>query len=208
MKNYVYWITFIAINCGLLFGLNMAGISGAIESRTDIFQLSSASLGLVTAILMVGCLVGALVAGNLADKIGRKKMMMITSIIFAVGALGCALSQGVLTLSIFRFISGFGVGAGSVMAPMYISEISPAHQRGTLVSFNQFAVVTGILLAYLFNYLLVNIEDSWRLMLGVPFVFSVIFFVLLLTSFPESPRWLLSKGKDEEAKKIDRKSVV
>jgi Sugar (and other) transporter. len=116
--------------------------------------------------------------------------------------LGCALSQGAVSLTIFRLTSGIAVGAGSVLAPMYISEVSPAAKRGTLVSFNQFAVTIGILLAYFIDYGLVDLENSWRYMLGAPFVFSLIFLVLLLVSFPESPRWLLSKGKGEEALKV------
>ncbi|MDO5570108.1 MAG: sugar porter family MFS transporter [Bacteroidales bacterium] len=202
MKNYVYWITFIAINSGLLFGLNMAGISGAVDSIKDIFELSPNGLGLVVGILSGGCMIGALLAGKLADKYGRKKSLIATSIVFAISALGCALSQEIVSLTLFRLTSGIAVGLGSVLAPMYISEVSPAAKRGTLVSFNQFAVTTGILFAYLIDYALVNVPDGWRYMLGAPFIFSVIFLVLLLVSFPESPRWLLTKGKNSEALKV------
>ncbi|MDP4277511.1 MAG: sugar porter family MFS transporter, partial [Bacteroidota bacterium] len=134
-----------------------------------------------------------------ANRYGRKKVMMIISVLFTISSLGCALSQSVFMLAFFRLIAGIAVGAVSVIAPMYISEIAPAEKRGTLVSFNQFAIVIGILLAYVFNYFLIDFVDGWRYMLAIPFVFSMLFFGYLSVSFPESPRWLLSKGKNEEA---------
>jgi len=198
-KGYLHWITFVAINGGFLFGLNMAGISGAVNSILDFFNLSDGSLGMVVSILTVGCLVGALFTGYFADKYGRKKVLIFTSVLFAISALGCSLSQSVFMLSFFRLVAGIAVGTVSVIVPMYISEIAPAQKRGTLVSFNQFAIVIGILLAYVFDYFLIDMVDGWRYMLAIPFVFSIMFFVFLLTSFPESPRWLLSRGKKEEA---------
>ncbi len=201
--NYLYWITFIAINGGLLFGLNMSGISGANEMIRGEFNLTDSGLGFVAALLTIGCLLGALFTGNLADKYGRKKVMIVTAILYIISALGCALSPNIILLNFFRLTSGLAVGATSVVAPMYISEISPAHKRGVLVSFNQFAITIGILLAYVFDYLLMGLgDDSWRYMLAVPTIFGVIFLILLLTSFPESPRWLLGKGKKEEAVNI------
>lgn len=201
--NYLYWITFVAINGGLLFGLNMAGISGANEMIRGEFNLTDSGLGFVAALLTIGCLLGALFTGNLADKYGRKKVMIVTAVLYIISALGCALAPNVMLLNFFRLTSGLAVGATSVVAPMYISEISPAHKRGFLVSFNQFAITIGILLAYVFDYLLMGLgADSWRYMLAVPTIFGVIFLILLLTSFPESPRWLLGKGKKEEAVNI------
>lgn len=198
--KYLYWITFIAINGGLLFGLNMAGISGANEMIRGEFNLTDSGLGFVAALLTIGCLLGALFTGNLADTYGRKKVMIITAILYIISALGCALAPNIILLNLFRLTSGLAVGATSVVAPMYISEISPANKRGILVSFNQFAITIGILLAYIFDYLLMGLgDDSWRYMLAVPTVFGVIFLILLFTSFPESPRWLIGKGKKEEA---------
>jgi len=198
--KYLYWITFVAINGGLLFGLNMAGISGANDMIRGEFNLSDGGLGFVAALLTVGCLLGALFTGSLADKYGRKRVMIATAVLYIISAAGCALAPSILLLNIFRFTSGLAVGATSVVAPMYISEISPAYKRGILVSFNQFAITIGILLAYVFNYFLMGLgEDSWRYMLAVPVVFGIIFLLLLLFSFPESPRWLLTRGKKGEA---------
>jgi len=201
-KISLYWIVFVAVNGGFLFGLNMAGISGAVNSIQFSFNLSDGSLGTVVSILTLGCLFGALFTGHFADKYGRKKIMLFTSVLFAISALGCALSPSMLLLSISRVIAGIAVGAVSVVGPMYISEIAPASQRGTLVSFNQFAIVIGILLAYVFDYFLIDKVDGWRYMLAIPFVFSIVFLILLSTSLPESPRWLLSKRKKEKAMNV------
>jgi len=201
-KISLYWIVFVAVNGGFLFGLNMAGISGAVNSIQSSFNLSDGSLGTVVSILTLGCLLGALFTGHFADKYGRKKIMIFTSVLFAISSLGCALAPTMLLLSVFRVIAGIAVGAVSVVGPMYISEISPASQRGTLVSFNQFAIVIGILLAYVFDYFLIDKVDGWRYMLAVPFVFSLIFLVLVSVSLPESPRWLLSKRNKEKAMSV------
>ena len=201
--KYLYWITFVAINGGLMFGLNMAGISGANEMIRGEFSLSDGGLGFVAALLTIGCLLGALFTGSFADKFGRKNVMIATSIIYIISAAGCALAPSFVLLNLFRFMSGLAVGATSVVAPMYISEISPAYKRGILVSFNQFAITIGILLAYVFNYFLLELgDDSWRYMLAIPAFFGVIYLILLLASFPESPRWLLAKGRKEEAVRI------
>lgn len=199
-NKYLYWITFVAINGGLMFGLNMGGIAGATDLIRGEFSLTDSGLGIVASILTVGCLLGALFTGNFTDKYGRKKVMIFTAILYIIAALGCALSTSVVLLNISRFLSGIAVGATSVVGPMYISEISPAKKRGTLVSLNQFAITIGILLAYVFDYFFVNLGDnSWRYMLVVPAVFGVLYLIFLLTSFPESPRWLLSKGRRDEA---------
>lgn len=208
MKNnkYLYWITFVAINGGLLFGLNMAGIAGANDMIKSEFSLTESGLGTVAALLTAGCLIGALFTGSFAEKYGRKKVMITSALLYIISALGCALSPSALLLTIFRVSSGLAVGATSVVAPMYISEIAPAKQRGALVSLNQFAITIGILLAYLFDYLLLGLgENSWRYMLSVPAVFGVLYLVYLLTSFTESPRWLLSKGRKDETIEALRK---
>ncbi len=202
MKNskYLYWITFVAVNGGLMFGLNMGGIAGATDMIRGEFGLSDSGLGIVASILTVGCLLGALFTGSFADKYGRRKVMITTAVLYIISALGCALSADVLLLNFFRFLSGLAVGATSVVGPMYISEISPAKKRGMLVSLNQFAITIGILLAYVFDYFLIGLgENSWRYMLAVPAVFGVLYLIYLLTSFPESPRWLMANGKRSEA---------
>lgn len=202
-NKYLYWITFVAINGGLLFGLNMAGIAGANDMIKSEFSLTDSGLGTVAALLTIGCLFGALFTGNFADKYGRKKVMIATAVLYVISALGCALAPSALLLTVFRVLSGLAVGATSVVGPMYISEIAPAKQRGALVSLNQFAITIGILLAYVFDYLLLGLgENSWRYMLSVPAIFGVLYLIYLLSSFAESPRWLVSKGRREEAVEV------
>ena len=205
-KKYLYWITFVAINGGLLFGLNMAGISGAVDMIKSKFALSDSGLGTVAALLTIGCLVGALLTGNFTEKYGRKKVMIATAVLYIISALGCAFATSSSFLIVFRILSGFAVGATSVVGPMYISEISPAYNRGKLVSMNQFAITFGILLAYIIDYLLLGFgENSWRYMLAVPAIFGIVYLMFLLTSLPESPRWLLSKNRKDEAVNVMRK---
>lgn len=204
MKNnrYLYWITFVAIQGGLIFGLNMAGISGAVPLIKEYFALDDVSLGAAVSSIMLGCLAGAMIIGSLSDKWGRKPMMIFVAILFMVSALGCAVANSAWVFIFFRVLSGIGVGSISVLAPTYIAEVAPANKRGTLVTFNQFAIVTGILLAYVFNYILINQDEAWRYMMGVPVIFGGLFFVSLLLSFPESPRWFAKKEKTEKAKKV------
>lgn len=198
-NRYIYWITFVAINGGLLFGLNMASVAGAVNSIQDVFSLTDGGLGAVVSVLTIGCLIGALFTGHFADRFGRKKVLIFASLLFMISALGSALSGSSLALAIYRIIGGVAVGAVSVAGPMYISEVSPPEKRGTLVSFNQFAIVIGILIAYVAGYLFVGIEDGWRYMLGVPALFSLFFIFFLISSFPETPRWLVANNKQHEA---------
>lgn len=205
-NRHLYWITFIAINGGLLFGLNMAGIAGANDMIKAQFSLTGSGLGTVAALLTIGCLVSALFTGNFTEKYGRKNVMIATAVLYVISALGCAFATSAIMLTIFRVLSGLAVGGTSVVGPMYISEISPARNRGRLVSFNQFAITIGIVLAYLFDYFLMDAgADAWRYMLVVPAVFGLIYLILLLTSFPESPRWLLAHNKKEESKAVLKK---
>ncbi len=204
MRNnkYLYWITFIAVLSGLIFGLNMAGISGAVSFIQDYFVLSDVSLGAAVGSIMIGCLIGALAIGSLSDKYGRKPMMILAAILFILSSLGCSLAQSIELFIASRFVAGLGVGAVSVLAPTYISEIAPAHMRGMLVANNQFAIVIGILLAYVIDFGFVDVANGWRYMMAVPVVFGLLFLVLLLTSFPESPRWLAKEGRHTESLKI------
>jgi sugar porter (SP) family MFS transporter len=212
-NRYLYWITFVAINGGLLFGLNMAGIAGATDMIKGEFSLTDSGLGTVAALLTIGCLIGALFTGNFTEKYGRKNVMIFTAVVYIISALGSALSTSSAMLTIFRVLSGLAVGATSVVGPMYISEISPAHRRGTLVSMNQFAITIGIVVAYVIDYLVMDMgDDSWRYMLVIPAFFGVIYLILLLTAFPKSPRWLLSKHRRAEAvavlEKIGGKELI
>jgi len=197
----LFLYTFITVFGGLIVGLNMAGISGGIPFIQDQFGLNDMSLGLVVGILTIGCLFGALLGGRFSDKYGRRKVMFFSAFLFIISSLGCALSPNAAGLMVFRFISGFGVGMISAVAPVYISEISPAKLRGTLVSYNQLAVVIGILIAYVIDYILLNYENNWRMMLGFPFIFSVIY-LLLLSILPESPRWLYTQNKKDKASQV------
>ena len=143
-NRYLYWITFIAINGGLLFGLNMAGIAGANDMIKAQFSLTGSGLGTVASLLTIGCLVSALFTGNFTEKYGRKNVMIATAVLYVISALGCAFATSAIMLTLFRILSGLAVGGTSVVGPMYISEISPAKSRGRLVSFNQFAITIGI----------------------------------------------------------------
>jgi sugar porter (SP) family MFS transporter len=198
-NKYLYWITFVAINGGLLFGLNMAGISGANSLIKSEFSLDDSGLGMVASLLTIGCLIGALFTGYFTKKFGRKKVMLTTALLYVLSSLGCALAGSAAMLTIFRVLSGLAVGSTSVVGPMYISEISPAAKRGRLVSFNQFAITIGIVLAYIFDYFLIGLgANSWRFMLVVPAIFGAVYFVFLLAKFPESPRWLLTNNRKAE----------
>jgi sugar porter (SP) family MFS transporter len=199
-KRYLIWIIFVAINGGFLFGLNMAGISGAVDMIKAAFALSDSGLGTVAALLTIGCLIGALFTGNFTEKYGRKNVMITTAVLYIVSAIGCAFAGSSTILIMSRLLSGLAVGSTSVVGPMYISEISPAHNRGKLVSMNQFAITFGILLAYIADYILIGLgENSWRYMLAVPAIFGIAYLIFLITSLPESPRWLLSKNRKAEA---------
>jgi sugar porter (SP) family MFS transporter len=205
-NRYLIWVIIIAVNGGFLFGLNMAGISGAVDMLKDEFNLSDNGLGTVAALLTIGCLIGALFTGIFTKKYGRKNVMIATAIFYIFSALGCAIAGSSAILIAFRLLSGLAVGSTSVVVPMYISEISPAQNRGKFVSMNQFAITSGILLAYIIDYVLIGFGDnSWRYMLAVPSIFGTVYLILLLTSLPESPRWLLYKTRKREADIVMKK---
>lgn len=189
MYKKIYITTLIAAIGGFVFGLNMAGISGAINRIQEYFNLDNIGLGFVVSSLTIGCLLGALFAGSLSEKYGRKRLFLFIAALFVVSSLGCALSTNLYLLMLFRFISGIAVGADSVIGPMYISEMAPVEKRGRLVSFQQFAIVTGILFAYLVDYFLLDVKDSWRYMLAVPSLFGIIFFLLTYFFLKESNIW-------------------
>src|SRR3970040_2489353 len=149
-----------------------------------------------------GTVIGAIFGGIPTNKIGRKKSLLFIGILFLFSAIGSAFANDPFVFAAFRFVGGLGVGASTIAAPAYISEIAPAKDRGKLVAFYQFNIVLGILVAFLSNYLLRNTgENAWRWMMGVQAIPSFIYTLFIFT-IPKSPRWLLSKSRNEEAKKV------
>ena len=198
-KNYVLLISSIAALGGLLFGFDTAVISGTTPFIKPYFSLDDFWLGWTVSSLLFGCIIGVISAGKPGDIFGRKKTLMAAAFLFVVSAAGSALATSLVVFIIYRIIGGLGVGIASMLSPMYISEISPAAQRGRLVSFNQLAIVIGILLAFVSNALLVDTgENNWRWMLAVMGMPALLFFVFLFFA-PESPRWLVQKGFSEQA---------
>ena len=197
ITNYVLFLSVVAALGGFLFGFDTAVISGAERHIQQIWTLTDWSHGLAVAIALYGTVIGALFGGIPADKYGRKVALIWIGLLYLVSALGSALAPEVYSFMVFRFIGGLGVGASSVVAPMYISEISPAGNRGKLVALFQFNLVFGILVAYFSNYLidLAVVVDSWRWMLGVEAI-PALAYTLLVLKVPQSPRWLIAKKDD------------
>ncbi|TDW95918.1 SP family arabinose:H+ symporter-like MFS transporter [Dinghuibacter silviterrae] len=184
---------------GLLFGFDTAVISGAIPAITAYFKLDGNALGWAVGAVLIGCAVGALFAGRLADALGRRFMLIVCAFLFAASGIGAGLSGSLPVFIAFRLAGGLGVGAAAMVSPMYIAEISPAAWRGRLVSLYQLAIVLGILGAYFSNYTLAGIgRDDWRLMFASQAAPSALFAVLLCF-VPETPRWLAAKGKKTHA---------
>jgi sugar porter (SP) family MFS transporter len=202
MKKIVVW-ALIASLAGFLFGFDTVVISGADKKLQQLWNSSDAFHGtVVMGMALWGTVLGAIFGGIPTNKIGRKNTLLWIGILFFISALGSAFANDPFVFAAFRFIGGLGVGASTIAAPAYISEIAPAKDRGRLVAFYQFNIVLGILMAFLSNYLLKDVgENSWRWMMGVQAIPSVIY-VLLIISIPKSPRWLLSKFKNEEARKV------
>ena len=202
MKKIVIW-ALIASLAGFLFGFDTVVISGADKKLQQLWNSSDAFHGtVVMGMALWGTVLGAIFGGIPTNKIGRKNTLLWIGILFFISALGSAFANDPYVFAAFRFIGGLGVGASTIAAPAYISEIAPAKDRGRLVAFYQFNIVLGILMAFLSNYLLNDVgENSWRWMMGVQAIPSVIY-VLLIISIPKSPRWLLSKFKNEEARKV------
>jgi len=205
-NRYVTFIALIASLGGLLFGFDTAVISGAEKTIQSLFNLNGFWHGFTISIALIGTLIGVISAGKPADLLGRKKVLFAVAIFFGVAALGSALAHNWLSFLFFRFIGGLAVGASSVIAPMYIAEITPARIRGRLVASFQLNIVAGILLSYFSNYWLSQIitVDSWRWMLGIQVIPSSIFFCLLFT-ISESPRWLVIKNNESKAKTLLKK---
>lgn len=195
----------VAAIAGFLFGFDTIVISGADQPIQELWQMSDLFHGtFIMSMALWGTVIGALFGGIPSDKFGRKKVLVWIGVLYTISALGSAFATSPYIFSIARFIGGLGVGASSVAVPVYISEITPAHNRGKLVALYQFNIVFGILIAYLSNYWIgLTFElNAWRWMLGVEAIPAAIY-LLLVTGVPESPRWLLLKeGYEEKARSL------
>ena len=213
--GYLIFLSVVAALGGFLFGYDTAVISGTIAQVTQLFQLDALQQGWYVGCALVGSIVGVLFAGILSDKLGRKLTMVISAVLFSTSALGCALSADFTQLGIYRIIGGVGIGVVSIVSPLYISELAVAQYRGRLVSLYQLAVTVGFLGAYLVNYQLlawaesgtqlsvdwlnkVFITEVWRGMLGMETLPAILFFIIIFF-IPESPRWLIVRGKELKA---------
>jgi SP family arabinose:H+ symporter-like MFS transporter len=199
---YVISITLVAAIGGLIFGFDTAIVAGATRYMKEQFSLNSLQEGWAVSVVLIGCMFGAGLAGPISDRIGRRRFMLISAALFLVSAVGCALPRTITEFVIFRFVGGLGIGSAAVLSPLYIAEVSPARVRGALVSVNQLAIVTGILLAYFVNWVFAGSGPAnWRWMYAMGAIPSVLFFLLLLR-VPESPRWLVKNGREDEARTV------
>ncbi|WP_030978766.1 sugar porter family MFS transporter [Streptomyces sp. NRRL S-1824] len=212
--GHVIFITAAAAMGGFLFGYDSAVINGAVEAIRDRYDIGSGTLAQVIAIALIGCAVGAATAGRIADRIGRIRCMRIASVLFTISAIGSALPFALWDLAFWRIIGGFAIGMASVIGPAYIAEVSPAAYRGRLGSFQQAAIVIGIAISQLVNFGILQMADgkqrgtiggleAWQWMLGV-MVVPALLYGLLSFAIPESPRFLISVGKKDQAREILR----
>ena len=196
---YVFLAAAVAATAGLLFGFDIAVINGGIVFLQAELHLNDIETEFAVSALLFGCIAGAAAAGWLSDRFGRRRVLMFCALLFALSAVGAAIPRTLGEFVFARIVGGLAIGAASVLAPLYIAEVAPARNRGRLVSLNQMAIVSGILLAYLANWLLsFNGPSSWRWMFAVAAVPSIAFLIGLFF-VPESPRWLVEMGRSPEA---------
>jgi MFS transporter, SP family, arabinose:H+ symporter len=218
-KISILTITFVASLGGFLFGFDAAVVSGALPLLKDQFGFSASQEGWFVITALIGCIVGVAISGELTDRIGRKKPLLLAAVLFLLSAVGYAVMPSLTLITLSRFIGGMGIGLASSVVPLYISELAPARSRGRLITFYQLALTIGILVAYLTNYALVNYAQDhagstggdwfstatttevWRTMFGIGVIPSIIF-LLGLFIVPESPRWLFQKNRVTEAKDV------
>ncbi len=205
---YAAKIALIAAVGGFLFGYDTAVISGAIPFLEDFFKLSSAQLGFAVSSVVLGCIIGSSVAGSLADKLGRKKIMISASMLFLISAILTSIPNKLFLFDLARFVTGLAIGLSSPISPLYIAEMSPAKIRGGLVTLNQLAITFGIVAAYLVDWGIAMIGDTqwqtnhaWRYMFASAAIPALIL-IVGLGFIPESPRWLIKEGHVEKAKNI------
>lgn len=212
MNKILSWAITVAL-AGFLFGFDTVVISGADTKLQELWHTSDAFHGaVVMAMALWGTVAGAVFGGIPTNKLGRKKTLIWIGILFLLSAVGSALADDPWTFAFFRFLGGLGIGASTIAAPAYVSEISPPKDRGRLVSLYQFNIVFGILMAFLSNYLLRDAgENAWRWMIGI-MTFPAFFYTIIVFTIPESPRWLVSQSKISEAelvlKKIDADAKI
>lgn len=200
MDSKIFKISLIAALAGFLFGFDTVVISGAEKKLQLLWETSDAYHGtVVIGMALFGTVIGAIFGGFPTNRFGRKRTLIWIGVLYSVSAIGSALSNDPVTFGIFRFLGGIGIGASTVAAPTYISEIAPAEQRGRLVGMYQFNIVFGILVAYFSNYLLNGIGDNdWRWMVGVE-AFPALIYTAFAFGIPKSPRWLVTQHREEEA---------
>ncbi|NEC90716.1 sugar porter family MFS transporter [Streptomyces sp. SID12501] len=212
--GHVIFIAAAAAMGGFLFGYDSAVINGAVEAIRTRYDVGSAALAQVIAIALIGCAIGAATAGRMADRIGRIRCMQISAVLFTISAVGSALPFALYDLAFWRIIGGFAIGMASVIGPAYIAEVAPAAYRGRLGSFQQAAIVIGIAISQLVNWGILNAAggdqrgkllgvEAWQVMLGV-MVVPAMLYGLLSFAIPESPRFLISVGRDERAREVLR----
>jgi SP family galactose:H+ symporter-like MFS transporter len=198
--RFIYVAAAVSALGGLLFGYDTGVISGAILFIENEFALSNLFVGIVVSAVLIGAVIGAAIGGTLADKFGRRKMILAAAVIFILGAIGTSLTPDVYLLIAGRIVVGIGIGIASMTAPLYISEVSPSDTRGSLVSLNQLAVTVGIVVSYLVDYALAPI-NGWRYMLVLAAIPALILGIGMI-SLPDTPRWLVSKNQKDQATKV------
>ncbi|MEI7731702.1 MAG: sugar porter family MFS transporter [Verrucomicrobiota bacterium] len=206
--GYVVLICLVATLGGLLFGYDTAVISGAIGFLKEKFAMDPRMEGWSAGCILIGCMIGVSIAGAFGDRLGRKKLLVFSGVLFGASAVGTALPKELWMFIVFRILCGIGVGAASIASPMYIAEVAPARLRGRMVSLNQMAIVTGIFVVYFINWYIAgkgdhawNVNTGWRWMFAMGALPSLVFLGLLLL-VPESPRWLMEQNREAEALKV------
>lgn len=201
LKGYMFWIAFVASLGGLLFGFDTAVISGAEKQIQAVYGLTDFAHGFTMATALIGTIIGALFCGKPAERLGRKKSLIVIGILYLISAVFSGAIVNWYCFMVFRFIGGLAVGASSVIGPMYIAEISPSRWRGRFVCFFQFNIVLGIVLAYFSNYFIAGVPNDWQWMIVAESAPALLFSVLMFT-VPESPRWLVGQGDETAAQDV------